>query len=387
MKLNFGMRFPRLKRAAPAEGIPAMKIRSYLLAILSTVVPLLFFFIFAYGRLAGVVQENAETLALTLRDSRSERVSTSIGGAFRNVASAASYSLDSGTLTGYASADTVKPLLELVRREPALVRVTLYNEFLEPVAAVSAAGELNESDIHEAIRIRLQELAFEYPSIILELDMGDSTSGLVLFAKITDGARVSGYVTAVHDYSALDALLVSPDGTHISLFNGRYQRIAGTPASTSGGERWELVIDPLTERILDGFTETVRIDDDVHSYGYIDFSTTELFIDVMVPIEIGDTKVGSFVVAFVFFTLVAIVFSLLIAWAHVRSIITYGEALLIRTRFSREMGFFADLSDNLGQIRNNLESVDELKSRLERLQSDVVKIMDELPAADTDDGS
>ena len=381
------MRLPRLRRATPAEGIPAMKLRSYLLAIISTVVPLLFFFMISYGRLAGVVRENAETLAVTLRDSRSERISASIGGAFQNVASAATYALGSGTLTGYASADTIKPLLELVRREPALVRVTLYNEFLEPVAAVNTEGVLSESEIHEAIRNRLQELAFEYPSMILELDMGDATSGLILFSEITDGARVVGYVTAVHDYGGLDALLGSPDRTHISLFNGRYQRIAGTQGSARGGERWEVVIDPLTERILDGFTETVRIGDDVHSYGYIDFVTTELFIDVLVPVEIGETKVGSFVVTFIFFTFLAMVFSLFIAWAHVRSIVTYGEALLIRSRFSREMSFFTGLSENLGQIHHNLESVDELKTRLERLQSDVAKIMDELPSADTDDDS
>ena len=387
MKFNLGMRLPRFRRTKPADGIPAMKTRSYLLAIISTVIPLLFFFMISYGRLLGVVRENAETLAITLRDSRRERISASIGGAFQNVASAASYALDSGTLTGYASADTTKPLLELVRREPALIRVTLYNEFLEPVAAVNSEGELNESEINEAIRKRLQGLAFEYPSMILELDMGDSTSGLVLFAKIADGARISGYVTAVHDYRALDALLGSPGPTHISLFNGRYQRIAGTPDSVIGGKRWEVVIDPLTERILDGFTETVRMDNDVHSYGYIDFTTTELFIDVLVPIEVGETKVGSFVVAFIFFTLLSMVFSLFVAWAHVRSIVTYGEALLVRSRFTREMGFFAGLSDNLDQIKDNIDSVDELKLRLERLRTDVVKIMDQLPAADTDDES
>ena len=372
---------PHVALRSRTERIPSIKIASYMIVVVAALVPVSIFFVIAYGQLSSVVLDNAETLARTLRDSRIERISASIHSVFGNATAAGAHALETGTLTGFNAPDTAKPLRELIVREPAIARLTLFNGFFEPLASVDSDGDVSEVDVFEAIRLTLQDLNFETPEVILELDMGDTTSTLTLFSRIATGTRILGYLTAIFDYETLDASISTPDRTRILLFNGRYQRIA----DSLGGSRWAVIIDPLTERMLDGFSETVRSEETIHSYGFIDLATTELFIDVIVPLSIGSRRVSSFVITFVFFLLVSALFAVVVAWSHVRSILRYGESLLIRSRFTREMEFFTGMVENLSAIQERIESAAGLQSRLDRLQTDISVIIEELPGGDSDD--
>ncbi len=377
MKLNLRWPFPQLRR----EHTEHMAIRSHVLIIITTLAPLSLFFALSYSQLSRVVLDGATTLAETLRDARAERIAVSVRNAFRAAESAAEYALDAGTLTGYNAPDTVKPLAELIEREQSLERVTLYNSFYEPLAAVARDGELSEVDLYEAVRLRIQSVEFDADPIITEMDIGDATSRLVMFSRISNGAGVRGYVSAVYEYRELARLAAAPDRVRVTVYNGRYQRIADSSEITE----WKIVIDPLTERMLDGFTETLRIDSEVHAFGFIDLETTELFIDVATPLSIGAARLGSFVVTFVFFLLGASLWAVVVAWAHVRSIVRYGERILIRNRYTNDMRFFRRFRSNIESIRKRIAEVAELQAELEYLDDDISVIMDASPPGDSDD--
>jgi len=350
--------------------------------MIAALVPLALFFVFSFSLISKAITDNAMVLAETLRDARSERITTSVRNAFDNSVSSAEYAFETGTLNRYNSPDTLKPLRELIDRSSAVERIVLYDRFFEPVAAVGRNGDLSESQLHERVRIELPEIQFDTNQIISELDLGDATSRLLLFAEVITGTRAQGYVTAMYDYGEIARLIAAPARAGIAVYNGRYQRIADSFGLTD----WTLVIDSLTERMLDGFTETVRLDGTVHSYGYVDFGTAELFIDVAVPLEIGARRVNSLIITFVFFFLVTAFFSVIVAWTQVRSVVQYGEAVLVRSRFSDEMPLFNRFSTNLAALQRMLDSAEEMQQRMKALADDASSIVEAMPNPENEDG-
>lgn len=388
MKLKPGFWPFNMTKRRPTGRIPTIKIRSYVLILSTAIVPLGLFFAFSFSQVSRTVTDHAIVLAETLRDSRSERLMTSVRHSFTAAVSAGAFAVETGTLTRYNAPNTVQPLVELLDRAPAIERIALYDPVYVPVAAVGRNGTIPESELLEQIRVMLPGTVFENQTdriarTTVELDLGDRTSRLVQLARISTGTRVMGYLTAVYDYSAIPGLVRAPAGTRISVFNGRYQRIA----DSSGRGDWQVVIDPLTERMLDGFTETVLREASVHSYGYIDFDTAELFLDVAVPLEIGSHRLDTLLLTFFFFLAATALGAVAVAWAHVRSVVRYGESILINSRLSREMRLFSRFSDRLSSLQESLRRTAGIEAEIEAVRGDVMTILDELPSGDADAGT
>ena len=390
MKLSFGFRLPRRRKRRAGDGIRAIKAQIYVLIALTALIPLSFFFFICFNQISNVVRDNAVALAETLRDARTERIKTSIFEAFGDAASAAAYALDSGTLTGYNAPDTLKPLARALERNRSIERLALYSAFFEPLAAVDSDGEVTRQSLHERIRNRLPDIRFHSDEIVFELDLGDKTSRLILFARIMNetesgaasNASPRGYVTATYNYDVLAELLSAPPDVRISVFNGRYQQIA----DSFGLSNWKLVINALTERMLDGFAETRSDDAEVHAYGYVDLSTTELFIDVRVPLSIGSSRLDSFIVTFIFFFVVVALSAVAVSWVHVRSIVRYGETILVRKRFTKEMRLFSGLLTSVDSVQSRLSGVADLQLQIDKLKTDLNRLVDRIPSSDSDDG-
>ena len=380
MKLNFGYRpFSAIRKRLKGR-VRTIKIRSYVLVLLTALVPVSLLFVFSYTQISKLVVENAITLAETLRDARAERIRLSITNTYANVVSSATHILDSGTLTGFNAPDTVKPLTELLESEGVIERVTIYDSFFEPLAAADREGAIAESSIYEQIRVKLMDIRFESDTAIYELDLENANSRLILFGRLTAGSRVRGYVTAIYDYREIKPLVSTPAGL-ISIYNTRYQRIG----DSFGLSKLDKTINPLTERMLDGYTETVQTESEIHAYGFIDFETAELFIDVSIPLDFGATELSSLIVTFIFFLVATAIFATAIAWVHVRSIISYGESILVRTRFAREMRLFTRFAATLESVQGGMQAYSDMQTHISNLKRDVTTILSELPREESDD--
>ena len=138
--------------------------------------------------------------------------------------------------------------------------------------------------------------------------------------------------------------------------------------------------------MLDGFAETRSDDAEVHAYGYVDLSTTELFIDVRVPLSIGSSRLDSFIVTFIFFFVVVALSAVAVSWIHVRSIVRYGETILVRKRFTKEMRLFSGLLTSVDSVQSRLSGVADLQLQIDKLKTDLNRLVDRIPSSDSDDG-
>ncbi len=261
----------------------------------------------------------------------------------------------------------------LVGREKGILSAYTFNFQYAPFRGANPEG------LPGVIREDLQERVFAENIEFREIGNDDGTSTLWAFALFRN-SETRYYAVWSYDYEYINAFLTDrlEHYGQWSLLNSRYQ-ILGDSRKTP---QWSTRLNEQTQRMLDGFFETKIYDDQIHSYAALDLGGEFLYLDIQIPTNVVTAASRNLRANLVFFVILFFMLSGILSWTVKRSLIRWGEGLIIRRAFSKEMIFFPRMEGNIRNLQEKIKFIKAMDQQLDYVLNDLEELKRNIPPED-----
>ncbi len=245
----------------------------------------------------------------------------------------------------------------------------LYDKNRTPIS------DLPDDPYFRIVTENLIECRFSEPKVVDFLSFPDNQSLLCIFQKHIFNGRVLGYSAILLNFSFLQSQLSIPEGLGIDIYNEEYQ-LTATSTNTQLGI---VSINDLTRAMIDGYSDIMIFEEKVYSYGYINLGETSLYLTVYKNLDSYGRQSLSGKFSLIFFLLILLFSVFLTAWKLYKEILKYGEKILVKKAYSKDIRFFNRLKENLGGLINNAKVFEQIDNKLKYLENDIEYIIDNIP--------
>jgi len=221
------------------------------------------------------------------------------------------------------------------------------------------------------------EKVFSEPLTIDYISFPDNQSLLCLYKKHVSNGILIGYSAILIDFSLLQPHLHMPDNLNLDLFDEEYKLLATTTDKQLG----VVTINDLTRRMVDGYSEIMAFDQNIHSFSFLNLGETSLYLTVyQKEKDFGRYSRGRFSLSF--FVIILFFASYVTAWKLHKEVLRFGERILVRKSYSREMRFFSRLKSNLQNLSENVKIFEDIENQLKYMENDIEYIIENIPEPD-----
>jgi len=242
---------------------------------------------------------------------------------------------------------------------------------------------LPENDpYYRTVTDNISERLFSEPTAVDFLSFPDNQSLLCIYQKHVTEGGLKGYSAILLDFSFISPHLNVPDTVELDIYNEEYQ-LVGTSAQKQLGV---VTINDLTRTMIDGYSDFMELEDNIHSFGYINLGETSLYLTIYKDLKYYGKQSSSGSFSLLFFILILLFSSYLTAWKMHKEILKYGERILVRRSYTKDMRFFSRLKGNLLNLSKNTAVFEQIENQLKYMENDIDYIIDNIPESGDEEG-
>jgi len=358
--------------------VETIKKQTYFVILLSAVLPLFLFNIISFSQFKSYVHAQSSEQIEYVRDEWLVRYKFEYNRLFNRL------DLIMGQkdliISVPEKSHSASSLKSVITEESGVAEVVFFDDTYTPVNKIDSSGLIEIHDYSSSVRLTLQEIVFPAGRVTSDIQLPDGTSALYIFYKVIDSEHNLGYAAWKLSYDWLQNTLPSSSAYSRNIFNDKYQLIA----SSGDTPLWSTHITEQTERMLDGFSETEVYSGVLHSFGFVDLGDTAVYGDIVISTSSLNLYFRNILITAIFFLLFTILMAIIFAWNFSGRLLRYGESVLIKNNYTKEMKFFRRMEGNIHLIREDAETIAAMQTRLGYLLNDINVIVEELPD-DSDD--
>ncbi len=232
-----------------------------------------------------------------------------------------------------------------------------------------------ESKYLRTVQDNLTDRIFSSTSTVDFLSFPDGISLICIYRKHLKNNKSIGYSATLLNLSFVNPALSVPDSYSLDIYNEEYQLIG----TTSDKQLNVVTINDLTKIMVDGYSGIMEFNKKVYGYGNINLGETALYLAVNRSSDSYGKHSKSRRIPFIFFVVILLFSSFLVAWKLYKEILKYGESILINNTFTKDIRFFLRMRDNLSKLITNSKIVENINNDLKYMENDISYIIDKIP--------